>query len=454
MAEAILRLTADNSELDKGLDEAERKFERFSTRLTTIGDGMMKVGAGLLAQGIGMFGGLAYSAHGYVQEINRVREAMSQMGRDSEANVKQFEEQARVWEQQGFAVESLATAYARLSGNTASHQQTMMAMQAAVDMSAHSHFSLTESVLQVNNAMRGQYGEIINLVPELGTLEKHGDALSVIMQKFSGTAAATADPLDEMRVKMAQASREIGVQLLPVFDRLIALVSNAADRMSKLTDGQKQFAANTLLASIAIGGLLVAGGQALIWATQFRAVLIGIRSIYFAAVVGGWSKALLAFATGPVAVTIIALGTLIGLLYEAEAAQRKLLAAVGQAAPGGGSRVMNSGYVETGEGLETPAEIAQQDQAGWWTSMTGGAAEWIFSPSSYYQRLERNKRQLKESEHGLEQLARERERANRWREREATGNYQPMPAGSPFAPELPTNYETIASQLAGQTGLR
>jgi len=190
------------------------------------------------------------------------------------------------------------------------------ATQLTLDMASAGFGSVTDNAKQLGKALNdpiagltalrrsgiqfteAQQDQIRTLVESGQTLEAQNLILQEIENQVGGTAEATANSTDKMKVAFSQASESIGMALLPAVEALLPLVIGLADWASQNTEILIGLAAviGGLSAAIVVANFAMkawAAAQAIATAAQwaFNAALtmnpIGLVVIAVAALVAG-----------------------------------------------------------------------------------------------------------------------------------------------------------------------
>jgi uncharacterized protein YoxC len=190
------------------------------------------------------------------------------------------------------------------------------ATQLTLDMASAGFGSVTDNAKQLGKALNdpiagltalrrsgiqfteAQQDQIRTLVESGQTLEAQNLILKEIENQVGGTAEATANSTDKMKVAFSQASESIGMALLPAVEALLPLVIGLADWASQNTEILIALAAviGGLSAAIVVANFAMkawAAAQAIATAAQwaFNAALsmnpIGLVVIAVAALVAG-----------------------------------------------------------------------------------------------------------------------------------------------------------------------
>jgi hypothetical protein len=190
------------------------------------------------------------------------------------------------------------------------------ATQLTLDMASAGFGSVTDNAKQLGKALndpiagltalrrsgiqftKAQQDQIRTLVESGNVLEAQTMILEEIENQVGGTAAATANSTDKMKVAFSQASESIGMALLPAVEALLPIVIKFADWASQNTEIVIALAAaiGGLSAAIVVANFAMkawAAAQAIATAAQwaFNAALtanpIGLVVVAVAALVAG-----------------------------------------------------------------------------------------------------------------------------------------------------------------------
>ena len=188
------------------------------------------------------------------------------------------------------------------------------ATQLTLDMASAGFGSVTDNAKQLGKALNdpiagltalrrsgiqfteAQQDQIRTLVESGEVLEAQNMILEEIENQVGGTAEATANGTDKMKVAFSQASESIGLALLPAFEKLTEIIIPLADFVADNTElilalaaGLGTLAAAVVVANIAMGIWstisAITTGINLALATSFTAVQVASGLIVFTALI-------------------------------------------------------------------------------------------------------------------------------------------------------------------------
>jgi len=188
------------------------------------------------------------------------------------------------------------------------------ATQLTLDMASAGFGSVTDNAKQLGKALNdpiagltalrrsgiqfteAQQDQIRTLVESGEVLEAQNMILEEIENQVGGTAEATANGTDQMKVAFSQASESIGLALLPAFEKLTEIIIPLADFVADNTElilalaaGLGTLAAAVVVANIAMGIWstisAITTGINLALATSFTAVQVASGLIVFTALI-------------------------------------------------------------------------------------------------------------------------------------------------------------------------
>jgi len=266
-----------------GLKKAQREFQRLEKTSQKVGFALKKA----FVPATAALGGLAVAGAKMV--------AAGEQAATANARIEQIATSMGLFGDQTQVVTNrlvdLANEQARLTGvnqNTIKESQALLltfkdiassadevggafdrATQLTLDMAAAGFGSATDNAKQLGKALNdpiagltalrrsgiqfteAQQDQIRTLVESGEVLEAQNLILEEIENQVGGTAAATANSTDKMKVAFSQASESIGMALLPAIEALLPIVISFADWASQNTEIIIALAA-------AIGGLSAA----------------------------------------------------------------------------------------------------------------------------------------------------------------------------------------------------
>jgi hypothetical protein len=313
-----------------GLKKAQREFQKLEKTSQKVGFALKKafVPATAALGGLAVAGAKMVAAGEQAATANaRIEQIASSMGLFGEETQKVTSR-----------LVDLANEQARLTGvnqNTIKESQALLltfkdialsadevggafdrATQLTLDMASAGFGSVTDNAKQLGKALndpiagltalrrsgiqftKAQQDQIRTLVESGNVLEAQTMILEEIENQVGGTAAATANSTDKMKVAFSQASESIGMALLPAVEALLPIVIKFADWASQNTEIVIALAAaiGGLSAAIVVANFAMkawAAAQAIATAAQwaFNAALtanpIGLVVVAVAALVAG-----------------------------------------------------------------------------------------------------------------------------------------------------------------------
>lgn len=344
---------ADTAQFDKGLSDVQRKlagvgksFEAVGARLTSIG-GKLSIGmtAPLLAIGAASIKGAQEQAAAMAQ----VEAALKSMGDASGRTSDQLLKSADALE-----LKSLFNADEILKKSTAnlltfgkvSGEVFDRAQQAAVDLATRMDGDLQAATLMVGKALNdpvkgltalsragiqftAQQKEQIKAMSAAGNVAgAQAIMLGELEKQFGGAAAAAAkaDPMREVMVKLGQAGDKIGEALLPLIPPLTDAIVGLLDAFTGMPEPMQETVLIVAGLAAALGPVLVAVGTLtsgigvlLPVVAKLGPVLTVIGTALSAAIplIWGAVKAMAAMALTPVGAVITAIAVAVGAVYLA-----------------------------------------------------------------------------------------------------------------------------------------
>jgi len=313
-----------------GLKKAQREFQKLEKTSQKVGFALKKA----FVPATAALGGLAVAGAKMV--------AAGEQAATANARIEQIATSMGLFGEETQKVTSrlvdLANEQARLTGvnqNTIKESQALLltfkdiassadevggafdrATQLTLDMASAGFGSVTDNAKQLGKALndpiagltalrrsgiqftKAQQDQIRTLVESGNVLEAQTMILEEIENQVGGTAEATANSTDKMKVAFSQASESIGMALLPAVEALLPIVIKFADWASQNTEIVIALAAaiGGLSAAIVVANFAMkawAAAQAIATAAQwaFNAALtanpIGIVVVAVAALVAG-----------------------------------------------------------------------------------------------------------------------------------------------------------------------
>jgi len=311
-----------------GLKKAQREFQKLEKTSQKVGFALKKafVPATAALGGLAVAGAKMVAAGEQAATANaRIEQIATSMGL--------FGEQTQVVTNR---LVDLANEQARLTGvnqNTIKESQALLltfkdiassadevggafdrATQLTLDMASAGFGSVTDNAKQLGKALNdpiagltalrrsgiqfteAQQDQIRTLVESGEVLEAQNMILEEIENQVGGTAEATANGTDKMKVAFSQASESIGLALLPVMEKLVEIIVPLADFIAENTELILALAAG--IGTLA-GAVVVANVAMKLWsaitaittgvnyalATSFTAVQVASGLIVFTALI-------------------------------------------------------------------------------------------------------------------------------------------------------------------------
>jgi hypothetical protein len=260
-------INADSRGFQRGIDKTMAEFKRLETKSQKISFGMKKAfvpaAAGLAALGAAAtkFVAAGEEAATSNARIQQIAESMGLFGAESDKVADKLIEQAEatarltgVDQNQIKASQALLLTF----GDIASSADEMggafdRATQLTVDMAAAGFGSATDNAKQLGKALNDpikgisalsrsgvtftdQEKEKIKVLVESGKLLEAQDMiLSAIEKQVGGTAEATANSTDKMKVGFSQMAEQIGMAMLPLVEAVIPVLIGLFEFMADHT---------------------------------------------------------------------------------------------------------------------------------------------------------------------------------------------------------------------------
>ena len=330
---------ADSAQFDKAISDVQRNLTKVGAKFEAIGaktaDWGKKLSVGLTLPIAGLAAAAVQGAQSQAAAMAQVDAAIASMGNQaklSSAELSNFADQLEL-KSLFDADEILKSSTANLLtfGNIAG-DTFKQAQQAAVDLASRMGGDLQGATLMVGKALNDPVKGLTALSragiqfteqqkAQIKAMQEGGNIagaqaimLGELNKQFGGAAeaAAKADPMREVMVKLGQAGDVIGEKLLPIIPVLTDAVGKALDAFTGLSPEMQQvvvigggIAAALGPALLAIGGLATGVGKASRLLTSLAPVILTVV------------KAMSAFALTPVGAVITGIAVAVGAVYLA-----------------------------------------------------------------------------------------------------------------------------------------
>lgn len=346
-------VSADTVQFDKGMSGVQRALANAGKRFEALGAKAADWGKKLsVAASLPLAGIAAASIKGAqaqaaaMAQVDAAIKSMGNAAKLSSADLSSFADQLEL--KSLFDADQIlksSTANLLTFGNVAG-DTFKRAQQAAVDLATRMDGDLQAATLMVGKALNDpvkgltalsragiqfteQQKEQIKAMAAAGdTAGAQAIMLAELEKQFGGAAeaAAKADPMREVMVKLGQAGDVIGAKLLPLIPPITAAIVGLLDAFSSLSPEMQTFVVGAGAVAAAVGPILVAVGGMV---SGFGALLpllakLGpVFSIIQGALVAvipliwGAVKAMAAMALTPVGAVITAIALAVGAVYLA-----------------------------------------------------------------------------------------------------------------------------------------
>lgn len=226
---------------DKGIARAKKEFASLETTSEKVGYGMEKAfvpavaAAGALAAGLGMAAKAAAEDEAAqaalaVQLTNSTGAGQEQIAQVEKA-ISAMSRQAAV------ADDVLRPAFAALVRGTKDVDEATQQMGLVLDISRATQIDATTVADALAKAYEGNYKALRGLTPEMANLIKEGADLDTIISvlggTFGGANAAFANTAEggmaKMNIAFSEMKESIGAAVLPLFQKLLPVLTNFAN---------------------------------------------------------------------------------------------------------------------------------------------------------------------------------------------------------------------------------
>lgn len=221
-----IKINADSSNAEKGLDKVNKKLNDLSKSAPL--KGMANLGAAVSGVGVAFSAvtksvGAVVDALGECNEAYKVQEKAEKslevaarnnpyLDGKSVAALKNYASELQSISDYGD--EQLLPLMTKLAASGRTQEQIMQIMSASVDMAAGGAASLGEAVSSLNKTFAGEAGELSALSPKIKDLTqeqlKNGEAVRLLAQQYKGMAKETADTGTQMKNAIGDVKEMLG----------------------------------------------------------------------------------------------------------------------------------------------------------------------------------------------------------------------------------------------------
>ena len=221
-----IKINADSSNAEKGLDKVNKKLNDLSKSAPL--KGMANLGAAVSGVGVAFSAvtksvGAVVDALGECNEAYKVQEKAEKslevaarnnpyLDGKSVAALKNYASELQSISDYGD--EQLLPLMTKLAASGRTQEQIMQIMSASVDMAAGGAASLGEAVSSLNKTFVGEAGELSALSPKIKDLTqeqlKNGEAVRLLAQQYKGMAKETADTGTQMKNAIGDVKEMLG----------------------------------------------------------------------------------------------------------------------------------------------------------------------------------------------------------------------------------------------------
>jgi len=308
LSELVARITADSTELKRGLSEAESNISNWvknnERQFRTIGIALAGLGATIM----GTLGMATKAAADEQVGINRLAMSMKNVG-VSYDNVKASLEAVIKATQRktGVADNEQRDILSRLILVTKDYNQALSLLPTALDLAAAGQMDAVTAATYLGKAYEELQQGADKISIRLGRASLEFKSLAEIQNAVKGSAEAMVNPFDVIKNEMDDLFEKIGTALLPSFKKLVEAFIPIIDKVVAWIDANPELVQQLLLLAVAVGGVATILGPILV----MLPTIMGLMTA-FGVVTGG-------IALGPIALIILGITSLIAigfLLYQ------------------------------------------------------------------------------------------------------------------------------------------
>ena len=266
LAELVAKISADATELKKGLADAEGQTEQSSKRMA---DSLKKVSMAFVAIGgsiVGSLGMMTKAAADEEANIGRLSLALNNVG-VSYNNVKASIEGVITATQRktGIADDEQRDALGRLLLVTNDFGKAISLLPLALDLAAAGQMNSATAATYLGKALLELEGGAEKVTIRLGQASMQFSSLAEIQERVGGAAQAAANPFKVLGAEISDMGEAVGKLLLPTIRNLVDKFIVVTDKIQVWISANPELTQQLVLVGAAMGIVLtVLGGIGLI----------------------------------------------------------------------------------------------------------------------------------------------------------------------------------------------
>ena len=283
LAELVAKITADSTELKKGLTEADKDFSLFGQKTSKT---LKNVGLAAMGAGLAIVAGLGLATKAAEEErigIARLQIQLKNVGVAYDEVKGSLEGVISATQRKtGIADDQQRSALGDLILVTGDYQRALELLPLALDLAAAKQMDLgmaaelVGKVAQGNMSVLSRYGIVLD---ENATAS---EALAIIQERVAGAAEATASPFEILKASLSDMTESIGAALLPTISSFIEKATVIIEKIKDWIALNPELIKGLLAVGIVLigaGGLLFALSQIAKAITAINAALIIMHAI-------------------------------------------------------------------------------------------------------------------------------------------------------------------------------
>ncbi len=261
LIELVARISADATELKKGLSDAERQTETSSNR---ISDSLKKVSMAFVAIGGSITAAMGLMGKAAIDEdinIKRLGVALKGVGINYD-NVKTSLEAviAATEHKTGVSDNEQRDILGRLILVTKDYDKALSLLPLTLDLAAAGGMDASRAATSLGNAYEELEGGADKVGIRIGMTTVYFKDLNEVQQLVGETAKATVNPFNQLKNAMGNLSEELGASLIPLIKDAVAVIVAISSRIQSWAKDNPELARTLILTTSAIGGVLLVVG--------------------------------------------------------------------------------------------------------------------------------------------------------------------------------------------------
>ena len=266
LAELVAKISADATELKKGLADAEKGTEQSSKRMS---ESLKKVGIAMTAAGAAITAAMGLMGKAAIDEEINIKRLATTMGNVgvSYDKVKDSLEAviAATQRKTGVADGEQRDILNRLILVTGDYRKALELLPTVLDLAAAGEMDAATAATYLGKAYLDLESGAEEVSVRFGQASLQFKSMEDIQNRVAGSAEALVNPFNVLKASMSDVAETIGAFLIPAIKGLVDVVVNIATKIQEWAKEHPQLAEQLTFLTLGIGVVLTAiGGLILI----------------------------------------------------------------------------------------------------------------------------------------------------------------------------------------------